>query len=112
MMTIEARLRRAHVELEVTPEDERGLKAVPLARFGAYEVRLVEFSQISSGKAFNFWLELFDHNEGIAIDGGGVNDLEEGVRFVEDLISRAEELTKKSTETVAARGLPLRKAPA
>ena len=59
-MTMEARLCRAHVELKFTPEDEHGLKAVPLARFGAYEVRLVDFSQISSGKAFDFWLELFD----------------------------------------------------
>ena len=94
-MTMEARLRRAHVELEVTPEDEHGLKAVPLAHFGAYEVRLVDFSQISSGKAFDFWLELFDHNERIAIDGGGVNDLEEAVTAVEDLILRAQELSKK-----------------
>ena len=92
---MEAQLRRAHVELKFTPEDEHGLKAVPLARFGAYEVRLVDFSQISSGKAFDFWLELFDHNERIAIDGGGVNDLEEAVTAVEDLISRAQELSKK-----------------
>jgi hypothetical protein len=87
MMPIEARLRRAHVELDVTPEDEHRLKAVPVARSGAHEVRLIEFSQISSGKAFDFWLELFD--------GGGVNDLEEAVTFVEDLISRAQELSKK-----------------
>ena len=86
-LPIKARLRRAHVELDVTPEDEHGLKAVPVARSGAYEVRLIEFSQISSGKAFDFWLELFD--------GGGVNDLEEAVTFVEDLISRAQELSKK-----------------
>jgi hypothetical protein len=52
-------------------------------------------SQISSGKAFDFWLELFDHNERIAIDGGGVNDLEEAVTLVEGLISRAQELSKK-----------------
>jgi hypothetical protein len=31
----------------------------------------------------------------IAIDGGGVNDPEETVTFVEDLISRAQELAKK-----------------
>ena len=95
-MTIETRLVRAHVELAVTPEDEHGVKAVPLARFGAYEVRLVEFSQISFGNAFDFCLELFDYNEGIAIDGGGANDLEEAVRFVEDLISGAQELSKKT----------------
>jgi hypothetical protein len=94
-LPIKARLRRAHVELDVTPEDEHGLKAVPVARSGAYEVRLIEFSQISSGKAFAFWIELFDHNEGIAIDGGAVIDLEEAVTFVEDLISRAQELSKK-----------------
>ena len=94
-MTIETRLVRAHVELAVTPEDEHGVKAVPLARFGAYEVRLVEFSQISFGNAFDFCLELFDYNEGIAIDGGAVIDLEEAVTFVEDLISRAQELSKK-----------------
>jgi hypothetical protein len=93
-MTLAARLVQARIELAVTPEDEHGSKAAPLARFSAYEVRLVQFRQTSPPNAFAFWLELFDHNEGIAIDGGGTNDSGEAVTFAEELVSRAEELSK------------------
>ena len=80
----------------VTPGDERGVKAVPIARYGAYEVRLVEFSETFSALTFVFWLELFDHKDNVAVDGGGANDLEEAVTLAEDLVSQAEELCKKN----------------
>jgi hypothetical protein len=94
-MTMESRLLRAHVELAVTPTDEHGMKAAQIARYGAYEVRLVEFSETFPAHTFVFWLELFDHNNKVAVDGGGANDLEEAVTLAEELASQAEELCKK-----------------
>jgi hypothetical protein len=94
-MTLEERLVRAHVQLEIISQDQHCFKAVALARHAAYEVRLVEFRQASSANAFAFWLELFDHNDRIAIDGGASNDLEEAVIFAEELIASAKELSEK-----------------
>jgi hypothetical protein len=93
-MTLAARLVQARGELAVAPKDEHGSKAVTLARFSAYEVRLVQFGQTSSADAFAFWLELFDHNDGIAVNGGGTNDFGETLAFAEELVSQAEELSK------------------
>ena len=95
-MTLEERLIRAHVQLEIISPDSHCLKVVTLARHTAYEVRLVEFSQTSSASAFAFWLELFDHNHRIAIDGGGANDIEEAVTFAEELIARAKTLSENN----------------
>ena len=93
-MTLEERLVRAHVQLEIVSRHKHDSKAVALARHTAYEVRLVEFRQASSANAFAFWLELFDCNDRIAIDGGGSNDLEEAVMFAEELIASAKELSE------------------
>jgi hypothetical protein len=93
-MTLEERLVRAYVQLEIISRHKHGSKAVALARHAAYEVRLVDFRQASSANVFAFWLELFDYNNRIAIDGGGSNDLEEAVMFAEELIASAKELSE------------------
>ncbi|HSV22174.1 MAG TPA: hypothetical protein VLJ17_04005 [Xanthobacteraceae bacterium] len=94
-MTLEARLLQAHIELEVTPKDEHDVKSVPLARYGEYEVRLVESAHGSPANTFDFWLELFDHRRMISVDSGGANDLEGAVAIAETLIAHAKELSKK-----------------
>ena len=43
------------------PADRNGAKIVALARFGNYEVRLVEFVQIRPTDARPMWLELCSH---------------------------------------------------
>jgi len=96
-MTLEARLLQAHIELEVTPKDEHDVKSVPLARYGEYEVRLVESAHGSPANTFDFWLELFDHRRMISVDSGGANDLEGAVAIAETLIAHAKELSKKIT---------------
>jgi hypothetical protein len=94
-MPLEARLIRAHVELQVTPKDANDCKSVPLARYGAYEVRLVEPLQNSGTDAFEFWLELFDDIQKISLDSAGANDFEEATTLAKELIAHAEELSEK-----------------
>jgi hypothetical protein len=93
-MTLEARLVQAHVELEVTPKDQHGVKSVPLVRYGAYEVRLVEFAQSTRTNPFVFWLELFDFNEKASIDSAGADELDDALTVAQELASRAEQLSK------------------
>ena len=92
-MNLETRLARAHVMLLVIPKDEHDSKSAPLVRYGAYEVRLVELPSVSN--AFVFWIELFDHNRQVSIDSKGANDFEEALATAEQLVSRAEALSKK-----------------
>jgi len=79
--------------LLVIPTDKHDSKSAPLARFGAYEVRLVELPSVSN--TFVFWIELFDHNRQVSIDRKGANDFEEALATAEHLILRAEELSNK-----------------
>jgi hypothetical protein len=92
-MPLETRLAQAYVMLLVIPKDEHDSKSVSLARYGAYEVRLVE--PLSASNIFVFWIELFDHSCQVSIDSGGAEDFEEAVATAEYLVSRAEELSKK-----------------
>jgi len=91
-MNLETRLIRAHIMLFLR-RDERERKSVSLARYGAYEVRLLE--PPSESDTFMFWLELFDHSRRISVDSWGADDFEEALTTAEYLAYRAEELSKR-----------------
>ena len=94
-MNLEARLIRAHVELQVTQKDEHDCRSVALARYGAYEVRLFEPPHNSGTKVFEFWLELCDHGQKLSVDSAGANDLEEAVTLANVLVAHAQELNEE-----------------
>ena len=94
-MNLEARLIRAHVELQAAPERADDRRFALLARYGAYEVRLVEPAARSGTSRFEFWLELFNHLQKISVDSAGAPDLEEAVTLAEELIAQARELGQK-----------------
>jgi hypothetical protein len=92
-MDIEA-TRSAHLELYVRRREECGPKSVSVARYGAYEVRLLRPVQGSSIDPLLFWLELFDRDRGISLDSGSAEYFEKALALVEQLISQAEQLSK------------------
>jgi hypothetical protein len=94
-MSLEERLIRAHLALRVAPEGGRELELIALARYGGYEVRLVEPEQDLPDNRFDFWLELFDIHRKISVDSGGANDLERALAIAEEFVSRAKELNAK-----------------
>jgi hypothetical protein len=51
------RLQRAYVALMLAPRGKDGSRIIPLARYGAFEVRLIEFMQRRGFDAF--WVELY-----------------------------------------------------
>jgi hypothetical protein len=67
---------------------------VSVARYGAYEVRLLRPVQGSSIDPLLFWLELFDRDRGISLDSGSAEYFEKALALVEQLISQAEQLSK------------------
>ena len=89
------RLTRGYVYLCHARADGNGAKTVSLARFGDYEVRLVEFVRARPTDPTPMWLELYNHQTQSGIDSCCCYDLEEAVHATEDLISRARELDEE-----------------
>ena len=89
------RLTRGFVYLCHARADGNGAKTVSLARFGDYDVRLVEFVRARPTDPTPIWLELYNHQIQSGIDSCCCCDLEEAVHATEDLISRARELDEE-----------------
>jgi hypothetical protein len=85
---------QAYVRLFSVPASENGLRSVPLAKFGNYEVRLAELPSLASAADLPIWVELYDHHIRCSIDGCGCSDLEDAIPAAEDLLSQAQRLNK------------------
>jgi hypothetical protein len=72
-----------------------GAKAVSLARFGNYEVLLVELAQDSVTDHTQVWVELYDHKVQNGLDSCGCADIEDATIAARELISRARQLNEK-----------------
>jgi hypothetical protein len=85
----EARLMRAYLALFLLPW-QGGTRGIRLARFGAYEVRIVEFAQDQAG--FPLWLELYAHDAQASLDSCGCDAFEDAVDAADELMERASAL--------------------
>ena len=87
-----SRLNQAYVSLALIPEDTDGSRTVSLARFGAYEVRMVEFPPSPASDAFPFWLKLYRRDLRSSLDSRCCLDLDHAEAVAEHLMSRARKL--------------------
>ncbi len=92
----ERRLIQAYLKLFLVAEGDDGARIVSLARFGSYEVRVIELSRDASASIFPVWLELYEHNTVSTLDSCGCSDLEEAVTAAEDLMSQARQQCRLS----------------
>jgi hypothetical protein len=87
-----ARLIRAYLAPSLEPAGEDGARTVSLARFGGYEVRLVEVTQALSAEIPPLWLELYSQGIGSSLDSCGCDEFEEAVLAADELVAQAKEL--------------------
>jgi hypothetical protein len=87
----EARLVRAYLGLILVPWT-MGTRSVRLARFGVYEVRLVEFEHDFADAGPPLWLELYRHDTNESLDACGCDEFEVAVRVAQDFMVQASEL--------------------
>lgn len=66
-----------------------GCRTATVARYGTYEVRLVEALLDPRGETIPFWIELFDHKSANTIDSCGGHDFEETAAGAAAMISQA-----------------------
>jgi len=90
------RLSRAYVGLALMPERSDHSRITTLDRYGAYEVRLVEFLQADEAGDCLFWLELYCHSTETALDSCRCDSLDDAEIGAEYLISSAKRLHHKS----------------
>jgi hypothetical protein len=91
-MLTERQIIRAYLALFLVPTGEDGSKVAPLVRFGAYEVRLVEFTETRSADSPLLWLELYAHDLHCSLDSVGCDAFDEAVTAAEELVAQAQEL--------------------
>jgi hypothetical protein len=91
---LEAKLIEAHAELELTQQSAEIAAVVTLARFGAFEVRLIVPSDVAPTGEARFWMDLYDHDRRLSIDSVGDRVLKDAVVAAEDLIERATTLSE------------------
>lgn len=77
---------RFYIKLLCIPEG--AAKIVSLARFGSYEVRMLESLQKDSDAAPLFSIELFDHDAQLPVDSCSCFDIDEGAAAFRTFISR------------------------
>jgi hypothetical protein len=70
-----------------------GAKAVSLARFGSYEVLLVELAHGRIVSDTQLWIELYDHKLQHGLDSCSCTDMEEATIAARELITRARQLS-------------------
>jgi hypothetical protein len=86
------RLYGAYVGLLNAPLNAQGWRAVSLDRFGAFEVRLIEFADGGAPADTDIWIELYRHDTQASLDSCRCQDLDEAEAFAALLLAHARQL--------------------
>jgi hypothetical protein len=86
---LELRILQLHIWASNSSRVSDGCRTAPVARYGAYEVRLVEPLLDAQRDIVPFWVELFDHKNAVTIDSCGGYDFEETAAGAAALILQA-----------------------
>ena len=84
-----SRLCSAYLALSFAGETEDGSRTMPLARFGAFEVRLVELAGRRKTEDSDFWIELYRHDIQSSLDSCRCQALDEAEPIAEYLVACA-----------------------
>ena len=92
----EPHLIRKYLALFLVAPGEHGAKSVSLARFGSYEVRLIEFEEPVHLDGPSLWMELYAHDVASSLDSCGCSTLDDAVAAAEILITHANALYRRT----------------
>ena len=89
-----SQLHQAYVGLAIASTNGDGFRTVSIRRFGAFEVRLVEFATRQEANKLDIWIELYDYDTQSSLDSCLCHDLDEAEPMLEHLISSARHLNE------------------
>jgi len=92
----ERRFIRAYLELFLASPRDDGSKIASLARFGAYEVRLVEFAEDACANVPLLWLELYRHDTCVGLDSFRCDDFDDAVMVAHAFMVSAKALHEQA----------------
>jgi hypothetical protein len=91
---IEALVTHAYLQLVRVAWDENRSRSAVLARYGRYEVRLIEFLPVANQDLPFLWIELYDMADHTCVDSVGCDDLDAAMFAAERTIAQAQALSE------------------
>jgi hypothetical protein len=82
-----AQLRKAYLSLVDGAKNDDDSRTASLGRFGALEVRLIEFAPRERSGTLDIWIELYDHEIQSTLDSCFCYDLDEAEPILEHLLA-------------------------
>jgi hypothetical protein len=92
--SVEALVMQAYLQLVRVAWNEIGSRSASLARYGSYEVRLLERMSADVADIPHLWVELYANDIQTSIDSCGCDDLEAAAIAAEDIMLQAEQLAR------------------
>jgi hypothetical protein len=96
--SIEALVTQAYVQLVLVSWDENGSRSVSLAKYGNYDVRLLEVKSADTAEMPHLWVELYANDIRASIDACGCDDIEAAAMAAEHIMSEAQKLEQGEAE--------------
>jgi hypothetical protein len=90
--SVEALVMQAYFQLIRIAWSEDASRSISLAKYGAYEVRLVEKKLADGADAPNLWVELHARDVQVPIEARGCDDLEAAGVATAQMMAKAERL--------------------
>jgi hypothetical protein len=94
-------LHQAYVAILHARRSEDGTRTISLARYGEFEVRLIELQEHCSRDDSQSWLELYRHDTQSSVDSYRCDELDEAETAAKHLISSARELADIKPDSYA-----------
>jgi hypothetical protein len=92
--SIEALVLQAYLQLVRVPWNEVGSRCTSLAKYGNYEVLLLERMSADADHFPHLWVELYAHDLQASIDGSGCDDIEAAAIAAEQIMSQARQMAE------------------
>jgi len=94
--SVEALVMQAYFQLIRVAWSERGSRSIALAKYGNYEVRLVERKPADNADVSHLWVKLYAKDTQTSVEARGCDDLEAAAMAAEEIMSKAEQLENNS----------------
>lgn len=91
---------QAYFQLIRVSWSERGTRSIALAKYGSYDVRLIEKQPAENADIPHLWVELHAKDTQAPIEARGCDDLEAAASAAEEIMSKAERLENASRSSL------------
>lgn len=91
-------LYQSYVGLMLVAPDNHGSRSVPVTRYGAFEVRLVELAERGAQDDVDVWVELYCRDTRMSLDSCRCRDLDEAQSIADGFARCAERLSQSACE--------------